>query len=170
MKDCLFCKIAAGQIPSDKVFEDENTLIFRDINPAAPTHLLAIPKEHFRTIQEIPAGRMDVMEKLFDAIAKTVIRLNLGSSGYRIVINSGEHAASWCRTSMPMCSPAATLPGLRGNYLIRISRPGGGLTKSLVMLRRSSSSEVFSEDSVSAVLDSVCSSTRIQFGKVAPAG
>jgi histidine triad (HIT) family protein len=92
MSDCIFCKIIAGQIPSQKVYEDDFTLIFRDINPVAPTHLIAIPKEHFPTLQDVPAQKTDVLKKLFEAVAKTVQDLNLTQSGYRLVINSGEHA------------------------------------------------------------------------------
>jgi histidine triad (HIT) family protein len=92
MSDCIFCKIIAGQIPSSKVYEDESTLIFKDINPVAPTHLLAIPKEHFQSIQDVPAQKADVLKKLMEAVGKTVQDLNLTQGGYRLVINSGEHA------------------------------------------------------------------------------
>jgi histidine triad (HIT) family protein len=92
MPDCIFCKIIAGQIPCAKVYEDEKTLIFKDISPKAPTHLLAIPKQHFATIQEIPAAKMDLMKDLFFSIGKIVNQLDLGANGYRLVINSGEHA------------------------------------------------------------------------------
>jgi histidine triad (HIT) family protein len=92
MPDCIFCKIVAGTIPSSKVYEDESTLVFKDINPAAPVHLVAIPKEHFQTVQDIPAQRMDVMKRFFEAVAKTVSGQGLAEKGYRLVINSGEHA------------------------------------------------------------------------------
>jgi histidine triad (HIT) family protein len=92
MSDCIFCKIIAGQIPCAKVYEDEHTLIFKDISPKAPTHLLAIPNEHFATVQEIPEAKMELMVNLFNAVRKTVNQLDLGANGYRLVINSGEHA------------------------------------------------------------------------------
>jgi histidine triad (HIT) family protein len=92
MPDCIFCKIVAGQIPCDKVYEDDKTLIFKDINPKAPTHLLAIPREHFATVQEIPLGRMDLMVDLFKSVSAIVKQLDLGADGYRLVINSGEQA------------------------------------------------------------------------------
>jgi histidine triad (HIT) family protein len=92
MPDCIFCKIVAGQIPSTKVYEDEHTLIFKDINPVAPTHLVAIPKEHFETIQDVPQKKADVLGKLFEAVGKMVKQQNLTANGYRLVINSGEHA------------------------------------------------------------------------------
>ncbi len=92
MSDCIFCKIASGQIPSSKVYEDEHALIFKDINPVAPTHLVAIPKEHFPTIQDVPEQKSDVLKKMFEAVGKMVKQQNLSAGGYRLVINSGEHA------------------------------------------------------------------------------
>ncbi len=92
MPDCIFCKIIAGEIPCVRVFEDEKTIVFRDINPKAPTHLLAIPKEHFAAVQDMPAGKMGVMEELFDAISAVVKKSGLAAKGYRLVINSGEQA------------------------------------------------------------------------------
>jgi histidine triad (HIT) family protein len=92
MSDCIFCKIVAGQIPSSKVYEDESTLIFKDINPVAPTHLVAIPKEHFETIQDVPQKKSEVLGKLLEAVGKMVKQQNLSANGYRLVINSGEHA------------------------------------------------------------------------------
>ena len=55
--DCLFCKIAAGEIPSAKVYEDDRVLVFKDINPVAPVHLLAIPKEHIRSVDAVDASK-----------------------------------------------------------------------------------------------------------------
>ncbi len=92
MPDCIFCKIIAGQIPASKIYEDEHTLIFKDISPKAPVHLLAIPKKHFEGIHDVPASEMSLMTELFAAIAKAVKQLQLAENGYRLVINSGEHA------------------------------------------------------------------------------
>jgi histidine triad (HIT) family protein len=92
MSDCIFCKIIAGQIPSTKVYEDEWTLVFKDINPVAPTHLVAIPKEHFAAIHDVPAHKMEAMQKFLEALGTTVREQNLVSGGYRVVINSGEHS------------------------------------------------------------------------------
>jgi histidine triad (HIT) family protein len=93
MSDCLFCKIAAGQIPADKVYEDDRALVFRDIAPQAPTHLLAIPKTHYAAVHEIPpeeAGTL--MGGLTDAVCKALRATGLDKSGYRLVVNSGETA------------------------------------------------------------------------------
>jgi histidine triad (HIT) family protein len=93
MSDCLFCKIAEGQIPADKVYEDDRALVFRDISPQAPTHLLAIPKKHYAAVHEIPpeeAGTL--MGGLTDAVCKALRATGLDKSGYRLVVNSGETA------------------------------------------------------------------------------
>ncbi len=91
MDNCLFCKIVTGQIPCTKVYEDENTLAFRDIDPKAPSHVLVITKEHFGAIHEIPADQGSVIVQLMNAVTEVVKRENLVSEGYRLVINSGEN-------------------------------------------------------------------------------
>lgn len=68
MNDCLFCKIAAGQIPSTKVYEDENVYAFRDINPQTPTHILVIPKRHISSVDEITAGTSSLAAAIFEKI------------------------------------------------------------------------------------------------------
>jgi histidine triad (HIT) family protein len=93
MDDCLFCKIAAGQIPADKVFEDDRALVFRDISPQAPTHLLAIPKKHCASVHEIPpeeAGTL--LGQLMTAVCAALRKTDLDNGGYRLVVNSGETA------------------------------------------------------------------------------
>lgn len=92
MSDCLFCKIIAGEIPSDKVYEDENILAFKDISPKAPTHLLVIPKEHYANIHDVPEEKELLMGKLMTAVGKIVLENDLTQSGYRLVVNSGSDA------------------------------------------------------------------------------
>jgi histidine triad (HIT) family protein len=92
MSDCIFCKIISGQIPSTKIYEDENTLVFKDINPVSPIHYIAIPKIHFASIHEEPSQNKNILEKLFNSISNVVINENLTNSGYRLVINSGKDA------------------------------------------------------------------------------
>ena len=70
MSDCLFCKIAAGEIPSTCLYEDENVFAFRDINPQAPVHFLVIPKTHIGSVAELNAENSAVVSKCFDVIAK----------------------------------------------------------------------------------------------------
>ena len=88
--DCLFCKIVAGEIPSNKVYEDENLYAFYDIAPQAPTHFLVIPKTHVASCAEVTPENSGVVARCFEAIAK--ITKDLGISEYRVVSNCGEQA------------------------------------------------------------------------------
>ena len=90
MSDCLFCKIAAGQIPSSKVYEDELCYAFYDIAPQAPTHFLVIPKAHIGSVSEISGENSAVVAHIFEVIAKVTAELGLDS--YRLVSNIGEQA------------------------------------------------------------------------------
>lgn len=88
-QDCIFCKIVAGEIPSSKVYEDENVLAFRDINPLAPVHVLVIPKRHLASVAELdPADPL--LGQLMDAIHKVAAATGLTESGYRVVTNVGK--------------------------------------------------------------------------------
>lgn len=89
MADCLFCKIAAGEIPSTKVYEDEFVYAFLDIDPQAPFHAIIIPKEHIASAAEITAENSGVISKVFEAAAKIAKAENL-DKGFRIVNNCGE--------------------------------------------------------------------------------
>ena len=91
MENCLFCKIAAGNIPSTKVYEDDAVLAFRDIAPQAPTHILVIPKAHIGSVAEITAENSAVVAHLFEVIAKVASQEGL-AEGYRVVSNCGNHA------------------------------------------------------------------------------
>ena len=90
MSDCLFCKIAEGQIPSNKVYEDEQVYAFCDIDPQAPTHFLVIPKEHIGSCGEIAAENAPVVAHAFEVIAK--VTKDLGITDFRVVSNCGEQA------------------------------------------------------------------------------
>jgi len=90
---CLFCKIIRGEIPAQKVYEDDTAVVFRDISPQAPVHLLAIPKAHYASVDDIPEEHMDLMTGLFRAVKDVVEKQNLKTQGgYRLVINKGESA------------------------------------------------------------------------------
>ena len=91
MENCLFCKIAAGVIPSTKVYEDELVLAFRDIAPQAPTHILVIPKAHIGSVAEITAENSAVVAHIFEVIAQVAAQEGL-AEGYRVVSNCGAHA------------------------------------------------------------------------------
>ncbi len=88
MTDCLFCKIVAGEIPADKVYEDDNILAFRDIAPQAPVHILVIPKTHISGVDGITAENKDVVAHIFEAIARIAKAEGL-ENGYRVVSNCG---------------------------------------------------------------------------------
>ena len=89
--DCLFCKIVAGQIPSTKVYEDEQVLAFRDIAPQAPTHILVIPKAHIGSVAEITGENSAVIAHIFEVIPQIAAAEGL-TDGYRVVSNCGAHA------------------------------------------------------------------------------
>lgn len=89
MNDCLFCKIIAGDIPSTKVYEDENVFAFRDINPQAPVHILVVPKQHIACAADITAENSAVVAHVFESIAKIAKAEGL-DGGYRVINNCGE--------------------------------------------------------------------------------
>ena len=90
MSDCLFCKIAEGQIPSNKVYEDEVCYAFYDIDPQAPTHFLVIPKMHIASVAEVTEDNAAVVAHIFAVISK--VTKELGLESYRVVSNIGEQA------------------------------------------------------------------------------
>ena len=91
MENCLFCKIAAGVIPSTKVYEDELVLAFRDIAPQAPTHILVIPKAHISGMSEVNAENATLAGHCL-AVAAQVAKAEGLTNGYRIVSNCGDDA------------------------------------------------------------------------------
>lgn len=90
MNDCIFCKIANGEIPSKKVYEDEKVFAFHDINPEAPVHVLVIPKEHIASVNDIDEAKSVIFAHIFLVIHKIVKELGIAQSGYRVVNNCGE--------------------------------------------------------------------------------
>lgn len=89
--DCIFCKIAAGEIPSTKVYEDDKVLAFKDINPLAPVHILVIPKIHIESAAEITADNSAVVAHIFEVIAKIAKEQGIDKDGFRVVSNCGEN-------------------------------------------------------------------------------
>ena len=90
MSDCLFCKIAAGDIPSKKVYEDEVCYGFYDIDPQAPVHFLIIPKEHIQSVSQVSEENAATVGHIFAVIAK--VTKELGLESYRVVSNIGAQA------------------------------------------------------------------------------
>ena len=86
---CIFCKILAGEIPSDQVYADETVTAFRDINPAAPTHVLIIPNKHIASINEMSADDEALVGHLFTAAKQVAAQEGIAESGYRLIINNG---------------------------------------------------------------------------------
>jgi len=91
-KDCLFCKILKGDLPCNKVYEDDDVLGFEDIFPQADQHDLFIPKKHIETINSLTEKDVDIMGKLVLAAKKVADKKGLLKSGYRIVMNCNEDA------------------------------------------------------------------------------
>ncbi len=90
MEDCIFCKIARGEIPSRKVYENETVLAFEDINPVAPVHVVVIPKRHIPTLMDITPENADIVQAMI-AAAQEVARLkDVDKRGFRVVINCNK--------------------------------------------------------------------------------
>ena len=92
MEDCIFCKIASGRIPTEKVYEDDRAVAFRDINPSAPQHVLIVPREHIVSVNEVSAANEGLIGHLFSAAAKVAKKLGVDETGYRCVISTGPDA------------------------------------------------------------------------------
>ena len=92
MTDCLFCKIIDGDIPGDIVYENDNVLAFKDINPIAPVHILVIPKEHIATLNDLEEKHTQTMGELFLAAKKIASEKGISESGYRTVFNCNKDA------------------------------------------------------------------------------
>ena len=87
--DCIFCKIIAREIPSDKVYEDEHVLAFRDISPQAPVHILVVPKAHIVSVAEVSAENASLVAACFAAIPEIAEREGL-ENGFRVISNCGQ--------------------------------------------------------------------------------
>lgn len=92
MTDCLFCKMACGEITPDIVYQDDDVLAFRDINPQAPTHVLVIPRRHISTTNDISTDDVELVGRLSLAAAKIAEQLGIAASGYRTVMNCNAGA------------------------------------------------------------------------------
>ncbi len=91
MNDCIFCKIAAGEIPCNKVYEDDTVLAFYDLNPAAKVHILVIPKMHIAHMMEIDESNSAVVAHIYEVIGKLAKELDL-QEGFRVVSNCNRFA------------------------------------------------------------------------------
>ncbi len=89
MNDCIFCRIAAGEIPSDKLFEDDTLIAFRDLAPQAPVHVLIVPKQHIESVNALTSDDLPLVGHIYEVARSLAETLNL-SAGYRIVTNVGK--------------------------------------------------------------------------------
>ena len=87
--DCIFCKIASGEIPSQRVYEDESVVAFRDINPQAPVHVLVIPRAHIPSVDAVSDENLAVAAAVLRAIPRVAAAVGL-TNGYRVITNCGE--------------------------------------------------------------------------------
>lgn len=88
--DCIFCKIVSGEIPSDKVYEDEKMLAFRDLNPEAPQHVLIIPKVHLSSVSDATDEHIELLGYMQIKIVEIAKKLGINKTGFRIVANTGD--------------------------------------------------------------------------------
>ena len=92
MEDCIFCKIINKQIPSEIVYEDEEIIAFKDIQPVAPIHILVVPKKHISSVMELNKEDAELVGKIYFVIKKLAVEFNVEKEGFRIVTNCGENA------------------------------------------------------------------------------
>ena len=92
MENCIFCKIINKQIPSDVVYEDDTVIAFKDIQPAAPIHVLIVPKTHISSMKEINPDNADILKDIHLAANKIAEKLGISDKGYRLINNCGADA------------------------------------------------------------------------------
>ena len=92
MADCIFCKIITGDIPSTNVFRDEQVTAFRDLNPAAPTHILIVPNKHIDSVNTLANEDEQLIGHLFTTAKQLAAQEGLAEGGYRLIINTNAHA------------------------------------------------------------------------------
>lgn len=93
MSDCIFCKIIAGEIPSEKVYEDDRVIAFKDIQPMAPVHVLIIPRTHITDMNALTADNAAIVAHIFSVIPAIAREQGIAKSGYRVAANCGPD--SW---------------------------------------------------------------------------
>ena len=92
MNNCLFCKIVDGSAPADVLHRDEYVTVFRDIHPAAPTHVLIVPNRHIASINDLEESDAALMGRLLVAAKQVAAREEIAESGYRLIVNTGPHS------------------------------------------------------------------------------
>lgn len=90
MKDCLFCKIAAGEMETEFVYQDEKVVVFKDLNPQAPVHLLIVPKKHISDLNNLQPEDSQLIGHIYQVAKKMAVKHEVADSGYRLVSNCGD--------------------------------------------------------------------------------
>lgn len=91
MEDCLFCKIAAGEIPSNKVYEDDMVYAFYDIDPKAPVHILIIPKKHIQSILQVGEADFPYLQRMILVAQRIAAEKGIADEGFRLIFNTGKN-------------------------------------------------------------------------------
>jgi histidine triad (HIT) family protein len=91
MKDCIFCRIIAGESPARIVFHDEQVTAFRDLNPAAPAHILIVPNKHIVSVNQLTDEDESLMGHLFTTAKRLAAQEGIAESGYRLIVNTNAH-------------------------------------------------------------------------------
>lgn len=91
MNDCIFCKIINKEIPATLVYEDDDVIAFRDINPLTPVHILFVPKKHFDNILQVNEDNPTIISKIYFVINKVANTLGVAQDGFRVVVNCGKN-------------------------------------------------------------------------------
>jgi histidine triad (HIT) family protein len=88
--DCIFCRIVAGELPGDVLYQDDEVMAFRDINPLAPTHVLIIPKRHINSLADLKDDETQIIGRMAGVANKLARQEGVAGKGYRLVVSSGE--------------------------------------------------------------------------------
>ena len=89
-KDCIFCKIIKGDVPTEKIYEDENVVAFNDISPKSPTHILVVPKKHVASLNDLKPDDMNMLVQVFGAIKTIAAKAGVADDGYRVIVNTNR--------------------------------------------------------------------------------
>lgn len=90
MEDCIFCKIINKEIPSTIVYEDDDVIAFNDVNPAAPIHILVVPKKHIENVLEVKDDEMNLIAHIYEVINKIAREKGFAENGFRVITNCGK--------------------------------------------------------------------------------
>ncbi|HLA28595.1 MAG TPA: histidine triad nucleotide-binding protein [Syntrophales bacterium] len=90
MDDCIFCRIIKGEVPCNKVYEDDKVLAFHDINPAAPVHVIVIPKRHIPTLMDVEAGQFEYLISMLAAVPRIAKLKGIDQRGFKTIINCNK--------------------------------------------------------------------------------